>query len=175
MKAEIAEQVRSILAEYDPSAPEVAADHLRELWLRFEPKSMSVIKAEQRERQETIGIPVPILKAIGKEIGRSAHKRVDEYIPLARLLWDGYGREGRVVAVVPLGSMELSDPVTIIPLLMELCRSCVTWEDADHLAMNALEPMVRKSPEEWLGAMESWLAPAVVMIIRSGCVRALPP
>jgi 3-methyladenine DNA glycosylase AlkD len=64
--------------------------------------------------------------------------------------------------------MELSDPETIIPLLMELCRSCVTWEDADHLAMNALEPMVRKSPEVWLGAMESWLADENKWVRRAG-------
>jgi 3-methyladenine DNA glycosylase AlkD len=157
MKDEIAEQVRSILAQYDPGAPEATADRLRGLWLRFEPKSMAGIKAEQRERQETVGIPVPVLKAIGKEIGKSARMQVDEYVPLARLLWDEYGREGRVVAVIPLGTMELTDPETVIPLLTEVCRSCVTWEDADRLAMDALEPIVRKSPEEWLGALEPWL------------------
>ena len=163
-----AEQVRSILAGYDPGAPEATADRLRELWLRFEPKSMAGIKAEQREQQETVGIPVPVLKAIGKEIGKSARKQVDEYVPLARLLWDEYGREGRVVAVIPLGTMELTDPETVIPLLMELCRSCVTWEDADRLAMDALEPIVRKSPERWLGAMEPWLADDNKWVRRAG-------
>jgi 3-methyladenine DNA glycosylase AlkD len=168
MKGETTEQVRSILAGYDPGAPEASADRLRELWLRFEPKSMAGIKAEQRERQETVGIPVPVLKAIGKEIGKSAHKQVDEYISLARLLWDEYGREGRVVAVIPLGSMELTDPETVIPLLMDLCRTCVTWEDADHLAMDALEPIVRKRPEEWLGAMEPWLEDESKWVRRTG-------
>jgi 3-methyladenine DNA glycosylase AlkD len=129
---------------------------------------MAGIKAEQRERQETVGIPVPILKAIGKEIGKPARRQVDEYVPLARLLWDEYGREGRVVAVIPLGTMELTDPDTVVPLLMELCRSCVTWEDADHLAMNALEPIVRKSPGEWLGAMEPWLADDNKWVRRAG-------
>lgn len=168
MKDEIREQVGSILAEYDPGTPEITADRLRELWLQFEPKSMAVIKAEQRERQETVGIPVPILKAIGREIGKTARKLVDEYIPLASLLWDGYGREGRVVAVIPLGSMELANPDTMIPLLMGLCRSCVTWEDADHLAMEALEPIVRKNPETWLGAMEPWLADESKWVRRAG-------
>jgi 3-methyladenine DNA glycosylase AlkD len=129
---------------------------------------MTGIKAEQRERQETVGIPVPVLKAIGREIGKPARKQVDEYVPLARLLWEEYGREGRVVAVIPLGSMELTDPDTVVPLLMELCRNCVTWEDADHLAMNALEPIVRKSPGEWLGAMEPWLADGNKWVRRTG-------
>ena len=119
---------------------------------------MAGIKAEQREQQETVGTPVPALKSIAKEIGKAAHKRVDDFIPLARLLWDGYGREGRVVAVTFLGPMELAAPETVIPLLMELCRTCVTWEDADQLAITALDPIVRKKPEAWLPAMEPWLA-----------------
>jgi 3-methyladenine DNA glycosylase AlkD len=55
-------------------------------------------------------------------------------------------------------SARLADPETIVPLLMELCRTCVTWEDADQMAMRALEPIVRKKPEQWLSAMEPWLA-----------------
>jgi 3-methyladenine DNA glycosylase AlkD len=168
MKDDIAEQVRKILAEYDPDSPQAIADPLRDLWLQFEPKSMAGIKAEQREQQETVGIPVPILKTIGKEIGKAVRRRGDDLVPLARLLWDEYGREGRVVAVIPLGSLELNDPETIIPLLMELCRTCVTWEDADRLAMDALEPIVRKKPEQWLSAMEPWLTDDNKWVRRSG-------
>jgi 3-methyladenine DNA glycosylase AlkD len=157
MTAEVANQVNSILAAYDPAGPRATADALRSLWLQFEPKSTGGIKAEQREQQETVGIPVPVLKSIGKEIGKAARKRVSDFIPLARLLWDSYGREGRVVAVTFLGPMELADPETIIPLLMELCRTCVTWEDADQLAITALDPIVRKKPEAWLPTMELWL------------------
>jgi 3-methyladenine DNA glycosylase AlkD len=158
MTAEIADQVGAILAAYDPATPGATADALRALWLQFEPKSTAGIKAEQREQQETVGIPVPVLRSIGKEIGKVARRRVDDFIPLAHLLWDDYGREGRVVAVIFLGPMELADPETIVPLVMELCRTCVTWEDADQLAMSALEPIVRKKPEQWLPAIEPWLA-----------------
>jgi 3-methyladenine DNA glycosylase AlkD len=168
MKDNIAEQVRQILAKYEADSPQASADRLRDLWLQSEPKSMAGIKAEQREQQETVGIPVPVLKTIGKEIGQAARRRVDDFIPLARLLWDDYGREGRVVAVIPLGSMELTDPETIIPLLMELCRTCVTWEDADRLAMDALEPIVRKRPEQWLSAIEPWLADGNKWVRRAG-------
>ena len=55
-----------ILARYDPGAPEATAAALRTLWLQFEPKSMAGIKAEQRSQQETVGIPVPVLRTIGK-------------------------------------------------------------------------------------------------------------
>ncbi len=170
MTAEIKELVSQILADYDTTTPHVTADALRALWLQFEPKSMAGIKAEQRKQQETVGIPVPVLKSIGKEIGKVAGKRVDDFIPLTRLLWDEYGREGRVVAVVTLGKMELTDPETIFPLLLKLCRTCITWEDADQFAMSALEPIVRKEPEAWLPAIEPWLADENKWVRRTGVI-----
>lgn len=157
MEVDLEDQVEQILAVYDPAAPGGTTERLRALWLQFEPKSVGGIKAEQRAQQETVGTPVAVLRAIGKEIGRVARKRVDDFIPLARLLWDECGREGRAVAVDLLGPMELADPDRVVPLVIELCRTCVTWEDADRLAMYALEPIVRKKPAEWLPAMEPWL------------------
>ena len=168
MKPEIASQVGPLLAAYNPAEPAITAEGLRKLWLRFEPKSVAAIKAEQRARQETAGTPVPVLKSIGKGIGKVARKRVIDFLPLARLLWDGYGREGRVVASISLGAMELVDPDALMPLLMELCRTCVTWEDADRLAMDALEPVVRLQPERWLSAIEPWLADASKWVRRAG-------
>jgi 3-methyladenine DNA glycosylase AlkD len=168
MEAEIPDRVGAILASYHPEVPRAAADSLRDLWLQFEPKSIQGIKAEQREQQETVGIPVPVLRSIAREIGRVACKRVRDFVPLVRLLWDDYGREGRVVALIPLGVMELADPEAIVPLLKELCRTCITWEDADRLAMDALEPAVRKHPEAWLPAIEPWLADENKWVRRAG-------
>ena len=158
MKAEVKDRVGQILTTYDPAAPRATAHALRVLWLQFEPKSVGGIKAELREQQAMVGTPVEVLRAIGKEVGKIARKHVGDFVPLARLLWDGYGREGRGVAVTFLGAMELADPERILPLLMKLCRTCVTWEDADRFAMDALEPVVRKEPGRWLDAMEPWLA-----------------
>ena len=157
MNDEHVEQLKETLLNYDPQKPGIAADELRNLWLQYDPKSIEVIKASLREQQETIGIPVPILKSIGKEISKKARNQVDDYLPLTQLLWDGYGREGRVVATIPMGAMELTSPEKVVPLLRDMCRTCLTWEDADRLAMDALEPIVRKKPEEWLSAPESWL------------------
>ena len=83
MKVDVKEQVASILTGYDPATPRVTADALRALWFQFEPKSVAGIKAEQRAQQETVGIPVPVLKSIGKAIGKVARKRVDDFVPLA--------------------------------------------------------------------------------------------
>ena len=163
-----AEQTAKILTAYDPGNPKDTADKLRSLWLQHDPKSIEVIKASLREQQETVGIPVPILKSIGKEIGKAAQKRVDAYLPLSQMLWNEYGREGRVVASIPLGAMELSAPEKVVPILKELCRTCLTWEDADRLAMDALEPIVRKKPAVWLSAMEPWLDDENKWVRRAG-------
>jgi hypothetical protein len=84
------------------------------------------------------------------------------------LLWEHYGREGRVVTLPVLGAMELTDPKAILPLLMDLCRDCLTWEDCDRLAMDALEPIVRKEPEKWLDAMAPWLVDKNKWVRRAG-------
>jgi 3-methyladenine DNA glycosylase AlkD len=172
MKVQVTDEVRAILTTYDPAGLMATADALRDLWLQYEPKSMAGIKAEQRARQETIGIPVAVLKAIGKEVGKAACRQVDDYVALVRLLWDEYGREGRGVAVVPLGAMELAAPEKMLPLFMELCRTCVTWEDADQFAMNALEPIVRKEPETWLPSVEPWLSDENKWLRRVGVIVA---
>ncbi|MBN1123067.1 MAG: DNA alkylation repair protein [Anaerolineae bacterium] len=165
---DLKEQIAAIVAAYDPANPRPTADALREAWLQFEPKSIAGIKAKERAKQETVGIPVPELKKIGQELARSAGKRVDDFIPLTRLLWDDYGREGRVVTLIPLGKMELAAPEKIIPILYDMCKTCYTWEDADRLAMDALEQIVRKKPDQWLAVLEPWLADENMWVRRAG-------
>ena len=168
MDIDLKARAGEILVRYEPGEPEFTAAELRSLWLQFEPKSMAGIKAEQRIQQETVGIPVPVLRTIGKQVARVASKRVDDFLPLARILWEKFGREGRVVAVYPLGAMELIRPEKVLPILMELCRTCITWEDADQLAMYAVEPIVRKQPDVWLVAIEPWLIDANKWVRRAG-------
>ena len=168
MDIDIAKHVGELLANYDPKSPTSTSDGLRDLWLQFEPKSIEVIKTEQRQQQETIGIPVPVLKEIGKGMAKVARKRVADFIPLTQLLWDHFGREGRVVALPILGAMELTDPEAILPLLMSLCRDCLTWEDCDRLAMDALEPIVRKESDKWLGRLVPWLVDENKWVRRAG-------
>jgi 3-methyladenine DNA glycosylase AlkD len=158
MEKDIKSAIPEILASYDPANPHIIADQLRNFWLGFDPKSIGGIKAEERAKQETVGIPVPVLKAIGKEIAKFAKKDVAKFLPLAKLLWNDYGREGRVVAVIPLGEMELVEPGKLLPILYELCQTCHTWEDADQLSIAALEPIIKKDPETWLDRIVPWLS-----------------
>jgi 3-methyladenine DNA glycosylase AlkD len=172
MKADVEEEVQEIVANYDATAPAGAAEGLRALWLRYEPVSMAGIKAEEREQQETVGIPVPVLDAIGKAITKVARSSCVDFMPLCRLLWERFGREGRAVAVLPLGGMALAAPEEVLPILRELCRSCFTWEDADRLAMGGLEPIVRKDPERWLEEAEAWIADENKWVRRAGITVA---
>jgi len=152
------DKVASISGNYVPSKAGFTAQALRKYWRSFAPnKGMNLIKAEQRRTIDAAGIPIPVLKAIGDELARAARKDVRGFLPLAQLLWDEHGREGRVIALIVLGAMELVEPEHIVPLLKDLCKRCATWEDADRLAMDALEPIVRKHPERWLDDLEPWL------------------
>jgi 3-methyladenine DNA glycosylase AlkD len=158
MATEISAHTVSILKDYSPSDPQATADALQAYWLTFETnQGINLVKAEQRAQIGAVGTPVPVLKDMGSVIAKAASKDVDKFLPLAHLLWDRYGREGRIVALIVFGAMELADPQRLVPILKELCRSCVSWEDADRLSMDALEPIVRKFPAPWIGEMAAWL------------------
>jgi 3-methyladenine DNA glycosylase AlkD len=148
------------LESYRPDVASAVADVLQDVWVRAAPPP------EARAGRDwgigevdfpAVGTPVPILRAIGKEIGKRARRDVAGYLPLARLLWAEYGREGRVVAAVALGPMELAAPERVVPILQDLARTCVFWEDCDQLAMKALEPIVRRDPANWLEPLGAWV------------------
>ena len=155
---EAASAVRQIIGNYSPTDPDPTAAALRDVWLQATPTGIDLAKAEQFLRLKTAGTPVPVLKAMGDEIGKVARKRVGDFIPLARHLWDNYGREGRIVAVTFLGPMELAAPDEVIPVIYQLAQTCMAWEDCDQLAMTALESIVRKNPEGYLDCLGPWVS-----------------
>jgi len=160
--------VASMLTSYDSAAARETAQRLRELWLKADKVDMASISQEQRELQEIAGIGVPALKEIGDAVAKEAGKKVDEYLPLAGTLWDEFGREGRVVAAILLGSLALAEPAKVLPVLQEMAGTCVTWEDADRLAMDGVEPVVRQKPQAWLGTLEPWLVDKNKWVRRAG-------
>jgi len=159
-----------IIAAYQPQAPHQTADALQTLWSQVPIKEggAALVKAEIREEYQALGVPVPALSEMGKEIGKVARRRVDDFLPLAGLLWDQYGREGRLVASTFLGPMELAAPDSVIRVIEGLARTCTTWEDCDQLAMRALEPVVRKDPEVYLVTMIPWVGDANKWVRRAG-------
>jgi 3-methyladenine DNA glycosylase AlkD len=158
MDKEIRNRVQQMLGVYDAANPTLCAAQLREFWLTFDPnQGIQLVKAEQRAQYEATGTPVPVLKEIATQIVKATGKDVAYFLPFAQVLWDQYGREGRIVSLIIFGALELADPQRIVPLLKTMCRQCVSWEDADRLAMDALEPIVRKDPTTWFGELETWL------------------
>lgn len=148
---------RQIIGDYSPTDPDATAVALRDVWLQATPTGIDLAKAEQFLGLETAGTPVPVLKAMGQEIGKAARKRVGDFIPLACHLWDSYGREGRLLASTFLGAMELAAPEAVIPVIYQLAQTCIAWEDCDQLAMSALEPIVRKDPAGYLDRLAAWV------------------
>jgi len=163
-------ETRRILAGYEPVNGGEVAGSLEALWSQVPTTEggAALVKAEIRDGYKALGVPVPALTEIGKEIGKVARRRVDEFLPLARLLWEQGGREGRLVACIFLGDMELAAPEKVLPLILELAPSCLTWEECDQLAMRALEPIVRKRPDQFLGTMEEWVRHESKWVRRAG-------
>lgn len=164
------DETRRILEAYDPQRADETAKAMEELWSEVPIKEggAALVKAEIRAEMKALGVPVPALGEIGQEMGKAARKRVDDFLPLARLLWDDYGREGRLVASTLLGPMELAAPDRVMPAIEELARTCMTWEDCDQLAMRALEPIVRKRPAEYLATMNHWVEDPNKWVRRAG-------
>jgi len=177
-EAEVAGLVRDLLASYDPADPGPTAVALRDIWLRGVPAQSIPLSPGQKAFVRDWGIadpefaaagtPVPLLTVMGKEIGALARKRIPEYMALMRLLWADFGREGRLVAVVALGPMELAAPEEVIPVLREMAESCVFWEDCDQLAMKALEPVLRRNPEKWLDPLGTFVLDSNKWVRRAG-------
>jgi 3-methyladenine DNA glycosylase AlkD len=158
-------------AAYDPGDPAATARSLRAIWLQAVRPSAPGMDRNwgiDDPNFEAVGAPVPVLVAIGQEIGRIARKRVPEFLLLAELLWDKYGREGRIVAAVALGPMELADPHRVVPVLYRLAQTCVFWEDCDQLAIKAVDPVLRRDPAVWLDYFGSWVTDANKWVRRAG-------
>ena len=167
---ELKEETRRIVAAYEPHSVHGTAEALEALWSQVPATEggAALVKAEVRENFKALGVPVPALSEIGKAIGEVARKRVDDFLLLATLLWDQYGREGRLVASTFLGPMELAAPDRVISVIEDMARTCVAWEDCDQLAMRALEPVVRREPETYLAMLERWVEYSNKWVRRSG-------
>ncbi|MBN1313870.1 MAG: DNA alkylation repair protein [Anaerolineales bacterium] len=168
MEIDYTKKTLDTVKEFDPAKPAATAAALEALWLLAPAKEVVGLTSDDRESLNAVGVAVSVLTEIGKTVGKVARKQVDDFIPLMRCLWDDHGREGRIVAVHALGPMELAAPSIMVPVIYELARTCLAWEDCDQLSMRALEPIVRKQPEEWLPVIEDWLDDENKWVRRAG-------
>ena len=150
-KNQIIDETRRIIENYSVTECNHTADALEALWLTGDTtKSYQLVKKEQREKLDFKGIKLDVLKLIGREAGKNA-ENADDFIPLAELLWNEYGREGRIVSVMILGQIVVLSPEKVVQLCRKLVKTSVSWEDCDNM-VEGVEPLIRKEPEylEWL-------------------------
>ena len=86
---EAASLTHELLAGFDPANPAVMADELRVLWLRAAPSTVPELEEGPKKlmqdwgieepRYESAGVPVPVLNAVGKELGKVGRKQVDDF------------------------------------------------------------------------------------------------
>jgi hypothetical protein len=117
MSTDYRESTAKSVAVYDPADPATTAATLEELWLQAPAKEVGALTEVDRDALKAVGVPVAILRDIGKGIRKVARKRVDDFLPLIQLLWYEYGREGRIVAVQATGPMELAAPEQVLPVI----------------------------------------------------------
>jgi 3-methyladenine DNA glycosylase AlkD len=137
---------------------EEIAEELCELWKQGETKSTNLVKKEQRDLLENLGIAVSALKTIGQVAGKYGKTSdLEKYAQLSELLWNNYGREGRIVACHILNSLNEKAPDKILLICKNLVAECTSWEECDNMTYG-VEPIFRKFPEERLNELNSWLA-----------------
>jgi len=171
MSDDLRPATREALAGYAPARAGETAAALERVWLA-ETGPLGEMPAPVKTPLAFAGTSISVLDAVGKEVARSVgvRKHVNAYLPLARLLWEAHGREGRIVAATMLGPMELADPERLLPILRELAGTCAGWEDADQLAMRAVEPIARRDPATYLDRLASWVTDANPWVRRVGIV-----
>jgi len=158
MTTDLQQATRKALVDHAPACAREIAAALERIWLA-ETEPLTEVPAQVKTPLAFAGMPIHVLDVVGKEVGKAARKHVDEYLPLARVLWNEHGREGRVVAATMLGPMELADPDRLLPTrsVRELAATCAGWEDADQLAMRAVEPIARQDPAAYLDRLAPWV------------------
>ncbi|MBU0491003.1 MAG: DNA alkylation repair protein [Chloroflexi bacterium] len=156
MTTDLKQATREALVDYAPARARETAAALERVWLA-ETEPLTEVPAQVKTPLAFAGTSISVLDIIGQEVGRAARRHVDAYLPLAHVLWDEHGREGCVVAATMLGPMELADPDRLLPILREFAATCAGWEDADQLAMRAVEPIARKDPAAYLDRLAPWV------------------
>ncbi|MDH5399873.1 MAG: DNA alkylation repair protein [Cyclobacteriaceae bacterium] len=148
------DQTLQILALHDKVDKQASA--LQSLWEGGERKSTEYVKKEDRDKIKNLGVAVDILKTMGQVAGKKGKSDTVKYIRLAELLWEGYGREGRVVASHILGQLNDMAPEMVLSVCRSLVATSVSWEECDNLTYG-VEPIIRKYPAENLEKLNDWL------------------
>jgi 3-methyladenine DNA glycosylase AlkD len=121
----------------------------------------------------TMGVRVPLLKAIGRPLAKLAKSEPELGMELARLLWRKNTREHKLLAAILLEALTAKSPKLTQELLFAWLPDLTDWEIVDCLA-SCLEGVLCADPKQALGWGREWLRSEQTWIRRLGMVITVP-
>jgi 3-methyladenine DNA glycosylase AlkD len=121
----------------------------------------------------TMGVRVPVLKAIGRPLVKFAKAEPKLGIEIARLLWQKNTREHKLLAAMVLEALTAKNQDLAQELLFEWLPDLTDWEIVDSLA-SCLEKVLCINPKQALGSGREWLTFEQTWIRRLGMVITVP-
>jgi 3-methyladenine DNA glycosylase AlkD len=121
----------------------------------------------------TMGVRVPVLKAMGRPLSKFAKAEPKLGMEIARLLWGSNTREHKLLAAMVLEALTAKSPELAQELLFEWLTDLTDWEIVDSLA-SCLEKVLCRNPKKALGWGREWLTSEQTWVRRLGMVITVP-
>ncbi len=122
------------------------------------------------ETGKFFGVPLPILRAIAAEIGKSIQKETTKAPLLLETIWNEGSFEARQIAGKSLEKFGPKNPKICLDFVSSVLPDLDNWAVCDNLAMCGVEPIVYSSPELVLPLSEKWIKDKNKWIRRFGVV-----
>ena len=143
--------------------PHKPSAHLQQLFdalLRSIKAQASPLQAP-REGNEvgcfSYGLSMPVLRAIFRQLKPDFRKlSLSESLTLAELFFEASAYEVRNMAIFLLALRVSEFELTHLEQIDRFCAACTSWGLVDDFAINVLQPLLRKYPQQVLQLVEGW-------------------
>ncbi|MFC1556807.1 DNA alkylation repair protein [candidate division KSB1 bacterium] len=89
------------------------------------------------------------LNNLGNNLAKHTRKNPRNYLAFCTKIWHNNIKDGRTPLGNILAVLESIDPDTVIPEILNMCRSAKNADDVDTL-VNGFEPVILRDPEKYL-------------------------
>jgi 3-methyladenine DNA glycosylase AlkD len=135
----------------------IKADFIKKLWLScYNDDEYELVNNEDNEKLNFKRSNFEALRFIGKEIIKVIKNNAYEQLQLVKILWDNYGKEGRLIAVYILSQINIEKPDETLPFIKELTKKCSLSEECDNIAIKTMEPVVINNIKIYLDVLNVW-------------------
>jgi 3-methyladenine DNA glycosylase AlkD len=97
------------------------------------------------------------IRFVGKEIKKLIRTQSIEHIQLAKILWDRYGKEGKLISIYILSQIMSENPKHSLTFIYEIAKKCTYKEDCDNLAIKVIEPTFISQIEIYYDVLDKWI------------------